>query len=169
MTMSKYTDTGDEIDQQTEQTRLDAVEQYLEYLREETPYYAWLDPEIETVERGFVSVRLPNKERFQPPEVAPETGVNGGVIMTLVDAVGMAAIISQALEPIGLATTHLNATFHDGVEEPHVVEGNVTDVGNTLATADVKVIPASEIDDPDRNIIASAQATARLFDEMSNS
>jgi hypothetical protein len=42
------------IDPATESTRLEAVEQYLGYLRESTPYYSWLDPEIETVERGFV-------------------------------------------------------------------------------------------------------------------
>lgn len=157
--------TDDGIDPETEETRLEAVEDYLEYLRETTPYYSWLDPEIDSVERGFVRLLVPNQERFQPPEVAPGRGLNGGVILTLVDAVGMAAIISEALEPIGLATTHLTTTFHDSVNETHVIEGAVTDFGNTLATADVEVVPASEIDEPNRKILASASATARLFDD----
>lgn len=157
--------TGEGIDPKTEETRLDAVNQYLEYLRETTPYYSWLDPEIDSIDRGFVRLLVPNKERFQPPEVAPQRGLNGGIIMTLVDAVGMAAIIAEALEPIGLTTTHLNTTFHDGVDETHVIEGEVTDFGDTLATADVVVVPASEVDDPDRKILASATATAHLFDD----
>ncbi|MFB6153994.1 MAG: PaaI family thioesterase [Halodesulfurarchaeum sp.] len=158
--------TADEaLDTETEATRLQAVEQYLAYLRESTPYYAWLDPEILRVERGFVRARLSHDERFQPPDVAPNTGLNGGVLATLVDAAGMAALISEALEPIGLATTNLNITFHDGVDEPHVIEGTVTDFGNTLATAGVEVVPASEVDAPDRTVVASGQTTARLFEK----
>lgn len=153
------------IDPETEATRLEAVEQYLEYMREETPYYSWLDPAIDTVERGLVRVRLEDQERFQPPAVAPDAGLNGGVVATMVDAVGMAAIISQRLKPVGLATTSLNVTFHDGVDEAHVIEGRITDLGNTLATARVEVVPASEVHDEDRTVVASGQATARLFED----
>ncbi|MFB6185629.1 MAG: PaaI family thioesterase [Halobacteriaceae archaeon] len=162
--MAPDEDSDTELDPETEATRLDTVEQYLEHLRESTPYYAWLDPDIETVERGFIRARLPYEERFQPPAVAPDTGLNGGVIATLVDAVGMAALISQALEPVALATTNLSITFHDGVNEPHIIEGSVTDFGDTLATADVEVVPASQVDATDRSIIASGQTTARLFE-----
>jgi acyl-coenzyme A thioesterase PaaI-like protein len=83
--------------------------------------------------------------------------------MTLVDAVGMAVIISEALEPIALAATNIYVSFHDGFHKPHVVE-EVTDFGNTLATAEVKVVRKSEVSDSDRKTIASGQATARLFD-----
>jgi acyl-coenzyme A thioesterase PaaI-like protein len=111
-----------------------------------------------------VRVRLSDTERLRPPPVAPDTGLNGGVIATIVDAVGMAAIVAEALEPVGLATTNLNVTFHDGVDGAHVVEGTVTDLGNTLATAHVEVVPADEVDEDDRTVVASGQATARLFD-----
>lgn len=153
------------LDEETEATRLEAVEQYLEYMRESTPYYTWIDPTIDTVERGLVRVRLEDQERFQPPAVAPDAGLNGGIVATMVDAVGMAAIISEALEPVGLATTNLNVTFHDGVDGAHVVEGEIADLGNTLATANVEVVPASEVHEDDRAVVASGQATARLFDD----
>jgi acyl-coenzyme A thioesterase PaaI-like protein len=151
------------IDPQTEATRLESVEQYLEYLRESNPYYQWLGPEVETVERGYVRVRQPYGERVEPPEVGPSAGINGGVLMTLADAVGMAAVVAQALEPVPLATTNVSLSFHDGVDEAHFVEGEVIEFGSTLATARVRALPVSSVED-DSTVVASGEVTARLFD-----
>jgi uncharacterized protein (TIGR00369 family) len=151
------------IDRERELTRLESVEEYLAHVRETTPYYDWLDPAIETVERGFVRLRQPYTERVEPPAVGPGDGMNGGVLLTLADAAAMAAIVADALEPVPLATTHVDLSFHDGVAEDHVVEADVVDAGETLATAAVEVVPASEVDTADRTVVASGQATARLF------
>lgn len=161
--MTEHHNETEQLDPETERTRLEAVEQYFEHVRDTTPYYEWLSFEWETVERGFVRLRIPHGERVQPPEVAPDAGLNGGVLVTLVDAAGMAAIIAEALEPIGLATTNLSVTFHDGIKQDHVFEAETVDFGNTLATAEVSVVPASDVDDPDRKVVASGRASARLF------
>jgi len=153
-----------DIDPNTIDTRLEAVEEYLVYLRESNPYYSWLEPEIETVDRGFVRLCQPSDEQVKPPDVGPSTGINGGVLMTLADAAGMAAIIAEKLEPVPLATTKLNLSFHNGVDETHAVEATVIDYGSTLATAQIRVVPRSECKDDDPTILASGEATARLFD-----
>lgn len=155
--------TDEQLDAETEQRRLKSVEQYFEYLRESNPYYNWLDPNILTVERGFVQFRLPATEQTKPPEVGPASGINGGILMTLGDAAGMAAIISEALEPIPLATTKINMSFHDGADEPHVVQADVVDFGSTLATARIEVVPESDLGDSSPRVFASGEATARLF------
>jgi uncharacterized protein (TIGR00369 family) len=155
---------GVAVDDDTEATRLGSVRQYLEYLRDSNPYYEWLQPEVMSVERGFVRIRQPQEDRTKPPEVGPATGINGGILMTLADAAGMAAIIAEALEPVALATTHVDMSFHDGFDEDHVVEAEVVDFGSTHATAGVEVLPESDLDDPDPRIAASGEATARLFE-----
>ncbi|MEF8853398.1 MAG: PaaI family thioesterase [Haloarculaceae archaeon] len=152
------------IDAQTEMTRLESVEQYLEYLRESNPYYEWLGPEVDTVERGYVRVRQPYSERVEPPELGPSTGINGGVLLTLADAVGMAAVVAQALEPVPLATTNASLSFHDGRDEAYYVEGEVIEVGSTLATARVRALPESEEGAEDPTLVATGEVTARLFD-----
>ncbi|RAW45476.1 hypothetical protein DQW50_09045 [Halorubrum sp. 48-1-W] len=143
--------------------KLGTVEEYLKYLRESNPYYEWLQPEILTVERGFVRLRQSASDRTRPPEVGPADGINGGILMTLADAAGMAAIIAEALEPVPLATTRVDMSFHDGVNEDHVIEAEVIDFGSTLATARIEVLPKSDVEDEDPRILASGEATARLF------
>lgn len=161
------TNPGDSEDKQlnaeVEQRWLNSVEQYFEYLRESNPCYNWLQPDILTVERGFVQFRLPATEQTKPPEVGPASGINGGILMTLGDAAGMAAIIAEALEPIPLATTSISMSFHDGADEPHVVQAAVVDFGSTLATARIEVLPETDLGDPSPRVFASGEATARLF------
>lgn len=156
--------TDDRIDEETERRRLESVEQYFEYLRESNPYYRWLGAEVKAIERGFVQFRQPVTDRTKPPEVGPAVGVNGGILMTLGDAAGMAAIISEALEPVPLATTRVDMSFHDGADEPHIVQAEVVDFGSTLATARIEVLPESDAGEPDPQMLASGEATARLFD-----
>jgi len=157
-------DGDDGIDEETERERLGSVEGYLEYLRESNPYYSWLEPEILAVERGFVRFRQPVSDRTAPPDVGPAVGVNGGILMTLGDAAAMAAIIAEELEPVPLATTHMDMSFHDGVDEANVVQAEVVDVGSTLATARIAVLPETDLDEDDPRILASGEATARLFE-----
>jgi uncharacterized protein (TIGR00369 family) len=158
------TDGETSIDPQTEATRLESVEQYLEYLRESNPYYEWLGPEVETVERGYVRVRQPYGERVEAPEIGPSAGINGGILMTLADAAGMAAVVAEALEPVPLATTNVSLSFHDGVDEDHFVDGEVIETGSTLATARVRALPVSAAGDDDPTVVASGEVTARLFE-----
>ncbi|WP_302081033.1 PaaI family thioesterase [Salinibaculum rarum] len=153
----------DSLTADVEQRKLKSVEEYFNYLRESNPYYSWLDPEILTVDRGVVQLRQPTDERTQPPEVGPADGINGGILMTLADAAGMAAIITEALEPIPLATTQLNMSFHDGADEPHIIQAEVLDFGSTLATAQIKVLPESDLNASEPRLFASGEATARLF------
>ncbi|MFW5916941.1 MAG: PaaI family thioesterase [Halorubrum sp.] len=164
MTSETSDQEAEKPDAETERRRLDAVEGYLEYLRESNPYYKWLKPDIRTVERGLVQLQQPATEKTAPPEVGPADGINGGILMTLSDAAGMAAIIAEALEPIPLATTNVNVSFHDGTDEPHVVQGEVVDFGSTLATARIEVLPESEVGTASPRILASGEATARLFE-----
>lgn len=153
-----------QLDAETERRRLDSVEEYLEYLRESNPYYNWLQPDVFTVERGFVQLRQPVNERTMPPEVGPADGINGGILMTLADAAGMAAIITEALKPVPLATTSINMSFHDGTNEPHIVQAEVVDFGSTLATARIEVLSEGDLGNPSPNVLASGEATARLFE-----
>jgi uncharacterized protein (TIGR00369 family) len=163
---SDGTDSSTEVDPETESRRLDSVEQYLAYLRDTTPYYDWLDPEILRVDRGFVRIRQPYDDRLSPPDVAPSGAINGGVLVTLADAVGMAAIVAEALEPTPLATTNLDVTFHDGSTDAHIIQARTVDLGETLATTRIEIFPAGQldVDATDRSLVASGTATARLFE-----
>jgi len=144
--------------------RLATIEQYLDHLRTANPYYDWLGTEVVDVERGHVRLRQPHDDRVRPPEVGPAEGINGGILVTLADAAGMAAVIAEALEPIPLATTGVNMSFHDGADEAHLVDASVIEFGSTLATARVEIRPESERDAADPNLIASGETTARLFE-----
>lgn len=154
----------DPADGDADRRKLDTVAEYLEYLRSSNPYYSWLDPDVLTVDRGFVRLRQPVSEKTRPPDVGPAEGINGGILVTLADAAGMAAIIAEALEPVPLATTQLNMSFHDGADEPHVVQAEVVEFGSTLATSRIEVLPESDLGAPDPRVFASGEATARLFD-----
>jgi len=151
-------------DPENVEARLEAVESYLAHLGETNPYYEWLGASVESVERGRVVVRQPYERRLRPPEVGPPGGINGGVVATLADAAAMAAVVAEALEPTPLATVSLDLTFHEGVDEDHLVAAEVVDFGSTLATARIDVRPASERDAEDPTRIATGEATARLFD-----
>lgn len=155
----------DSLDPETEAARLESVEQYLEYLRTSNPYYDWLGADVLSVERGRVRFEQPHTDKVRPPEVGPTEGINGGVLVTLADAAGMAAIIAEVLEPIPLATTSVDMTFHDGVNERHIIESEVVDMGSTLATSRVRVYPETELESEDPDLIASGDTTARLFEE----
>lgn len=156
--------TDEELDPAAEQERLAAIEAYLESMKETNPYYGWLEPEVHSLEQGLVRIRQPATDRTRPPEVGPAEGINGGVLMTLADAAGMAAIIAEALEPVPLATTSLDMSFHDGVDATHVVEAEVLDYGSTLATSRIRVLPEADLGEPDPRLLATGEATARLFD-----
>lgn len=157
-------ETDESAGEQPQEVKVETVEEYLRYLRESNPYYSWLDPEIRSVERGFVQIRQPADERTQPPEIGPANGINGGILMTLADAAGMAAIIAEKLEPVPLATASIDMSFHDGADESHIVQARCIDVGSTLATARIEVLPESDVDTADPRLFASGEATARLFD-----
>ena len=162
--MTDGTPGEDAVDPETEATRLQSIEQYLEHLGNSNPYYDWLETGVESVDRGFVRLRQPFDDRVRPPEVGPTDGINGGIIVTLADAAGMAAVIAEALEPIPLATTQVNMSFHDGATEPHIVEAEVVEFGSTLATSRVEVFPEGELGAADPDLVASGETTARLFD-----
>ena len=159
-----HDERSDRIDQETVAERLRSIEQYLEYLGESNPYYEWLETEVQSVERGTVRLRQPHTERVRPPEVGPSEGINGGVLMTIADAAGMAAVLAEVLEPVPLATTGVNLSFHSGVDEAHIVTAETVDLGSTLATTRLTIVPESDSDAADPQVIASGEATARLFE-----
>lgn len=152
------------LDEATVETRLEAVEQYLEHLGETTPHYDYLGTELVSVERGRVRLRQPHDRHVETPPVVPGSGINGGVLATVADMAAMAAIIAEGLEPTPLATASLDVTYHDAAGETLLVDAEVVNRGSTLATARVEAYPANAADRPDRDVILSGEATARLFD-----
>lgn len=98
------------------------------------------------------------------PEVGPTNGINGGILMTLADAAGMPAIISEKVESVPLATTNVDTSFHDGCDESHIVQARCIDVWSTLSTSRIEVPPETDIDTINPRLFASGGATARLFE-----
>lgn len=150
---------GASLSEGTEQAIVDAFE----YLIEDNPYYGFLDIDVTGVERGQLRATLPFNERTAAPDVTPGA-IHGGAITTLVDGVGMGAVLAQKGELRTLVTEDLSVTFHDGATETVLAEGTVISDGETLVTSRVDVYPAAEYGTADPTLVASGTTTARLFD-----
>lgn len=84
-------------------TGIEAVEELFDYLLDETPYYDWLNMDVEHVEPGRVVTSIPYSQKVETPDVTP-TAMNGGVIATVIDNTALGAVLAHEREVMPLAT-----------------------------------------------------------------
>lgn len=145
--------------------KLEEMREIFEYMREASAYYNWLDLTIVDVKEGLVRLKIPQSEKVRPPDVGPTEGMNGGIIMTGVDAVGMAAILMEEMEYVPLATTDIDVNLYDSFSEDYIFEGEAEFTGDRWATADIRVYPESELGVDDPALVATGTAAAQLYRE----
>jgi uncharacterized protein (TIGR00369 family) len=104
-----------------------------------TPFHQWLLPELKEVdeENGSVTIRLPLREEFQ--RLPGRTDAHGGIIATLIDMTGHAAICSKlhhAVATIDLRVDYLRlagGTALQGV-------ATIVKMGRTIAVVDIRIL-----------------------------
>lgn len=145
--------------------KLEEMREIFEYMKEASAYYNWLDLTILEVKEGLVRLKIPQSDKVTPPDVGPTEGMNGGIIMTGVDAVGMAAILMEEMEYVPLATTDIDVNLYDSFSEDYIFEGEAEFNGERWATADISVYPESELGADDPDLVATGTASAQLYRE----
>ncbi|MFB6253578.1 MAG: PaaI family thioesterase [Halobacteriaceae archaeon] len=103
---------------------------------EEMPFAQLLDIEITTVEDGYAEGELPMRQELSWN--TDELIAHGGVIFTLADTVGGAALVSKVDQPvptIDMRIDYLNAATGD-----LYAEGKTNRVGGDVGTVSVEVL-----------------------------
>jgi uncharacterized protein (TIGR00369 family) len=116
------------------------------------PFNNFMGIKVKEVRSGFARMELPFREDFVGDPVRP--ALHGGVITTLVDTCGGAAVWSAADPGDRVSTVDLRVDYlRPGPLEDLVCEATVLRMGNRVGVADMKVF---SVNDPDR-IIASGK------------
>ena len=116
------------------------------------PFNKFMGIRITSVRNGFARMELPFREEFIGDPVRP--ALHGGVITTLIDTCGGAAVWSAADPGDRVSTVDLRVDYLlPGPLEDLACEGKVLRIGNRVGVADMRVF---SIKSPDR-IIASGK------------
>jgi uncharacterized protein (TIGR00369 family) len=130
---------------------------------DEHGFLSWLDLTVESIEPGYLVMRVPYDEKLANHGTGAEGQVHGGIASTLVDTAGGVACQSALDDPVagGAATIDLNVSYLRPAVGDLVAEADVVRVGSTVGVATVTV----ESDTPDDGVqpVAEGRGSYRLF------
>jgi len=124
---------------------IDVVRQFIQ---EHVPFNKYLGMELARLDDGFCRIEMETKPEFIGDPLRP--ALHGGVLSTLCDATGGAAVWTK-VEPMDrISTIDLRVDYlAPGRLARLVAEAQVMRVGNHVGVVDVRVFHA---DEPDRTI-----------------
>ncbi|WP_062109992.1 PaaI family thioesterase [Bacillus niameyensis] len=108
----------------------------LEELLVVSKYHQFLGLSLESVEDGYVKIKLPFKEEFLADE--NDSYIHGGIISSLIDVAGDFALITKVGK--GIPTIDLRVDYLRAARKENLVaEAKVVKCGRTLGVSDVVV------------------------------
>jgi len=118
------------------------VEQFLAYLRrfmtESIPFNRYLGITVTAAEVGFVRLEVPFRPEFVGDPVRP--ALHGGIISTLIDTCGGAAVWSALSPQDRVSTVDLRVDYlRPGEMAALIAEGTVVRLGNRVGVVDIRV------------------------------
>ena len=129
----------------------------IKFMEQQVPFNRYLGVQISEIRHGYVSMKLPFRDEFVGDPFRP--ALHGGVISTLLDTCGGAAVWSAAEPSDRVSTVDLRVDYlRPGPLAELVCEATVLRMGNRVGVADMKVFPAQE---PDR-VIASGKGVYNI-------
>ena len=137
-------------------------EQVVQFMEEMIPFNKFLGMKCTRLEKGFARLEIPFRKEFIGDPIRP--ALHGGVISTLADTCGGAAIFTAAGELKGVSTVDLRIDYlRPGRKETVVAEATVVRQGNRVGVVDIQVFHA----DAPEDLIATGKGVynVRRFDE----
>jgi len=127
------------------------VEQFLAYLRrfmtESIPFNRYLGITVTAAEVGFVRLEIPFRPEFVGDPVRP--ALHGGIISTLIDTCGGAAVWSALSPQDRVSTVDLRVDYlRPGEMAALIAEGTVVRLGNRVGVVDIRVFHPGREDHP---------------------
>ena len=126
----------------------------------ENGYLSWLGVQMESIEYGNATLKIPFDEQFTVKEESPPT-VHNGIVATLMEQAGEIAIrttmpdpVNDRVEPLSLDCNYLDEAAHDLTAAAEVVERGD---GSAVATITVE----SRTPDGNMSTIATGQGVYR--------
>ena len=126
----------------------------------ENGYLSWLGVQMESIEYGNATLKIPFDEQFTDKEESPPT-VHNGIVATLMEQAGEIAIrttmpdpVNDRVEPLSLDCNYLDEAAHDLTAAAEVVERGD---GSAVATITVE----SRTPDGNMSTIATGQGVYR--------
>ena len=107
---------------------------------DEVPFWGTLGIEVIDAGAGFASLRLPARVELETRRAGT---LHGGVLASLIDAAGSAALLTTRAEDdatwAGFASTDLNVSYLAAAQSDIVAEAHVLRAGRTVAYTTVEV------------------------------
>lgn len=124
------------------------LEAFRQFFNAGIPFNRYLGLEISDVTRGVAAARLPVRPEFVGDPTRP--ALHGGVISTVVDTVGGAAVFTLCAPGDRVATIDLRVDYlRPGRQQTLVATARVIRIGNRVGVSHITV---AHDDEPDRPI-----------------
>ncbi|WP_227356739.1 PaaI family thioesterase [Haladaptatus salinisoli] len=125
-------------------------------------YLSWLDLRVETVEEGYLEMRIPYDEKLLNPVGNPKT-IHGGIAATLVDTASGFVLRTVFDDPANarLATTDLNVSYLRPASDDLLAEATVVRAGNSMGVVEVTVRTTDADGEPTEAVVG--RSSYRLF------
>jgi uncharacterized protein (TIGR00369 family) len=119
------------------------IEVVREFIQEHVPFNRFLGMELTRLDEGFCRIEMDPRPEFIGDPMRP--ALHGGVLSTLCDAAGGAAVWTK-VEPLDrISTIDLRVDYlAPGRLARLVAEANVMRVGNRVGVVDVRIFHADE-------------------------
>jgi uncharacterized protein (TIGR00369 family) len=134
---------SEKVDSQTKIPRI-SKEEFAALTREHVPFVGKMGVEIERLDHGAVTLRMPCQEDY----LRPGGTISGPVMMALAD-LAMYAVVLSMIGRVELAvTTSLNVNFLHRPEPGDIIaKGSILKLGKRLAVGEVSVY-TGDLEDP---------------------
>jgi len=124
------------------------IEEVIKFMNDQVPFNRYLGLELDSIEEGRAVMVLPFREEFIGDPFRP--ALHGGVVSTLIDTTGGAAVWSGAEPSDRVSTVDLRVDFlRPGPLEDLACEAKVVRLGNHVGVTTMRVYGRSN---PDRTI-----------------
>lgn len=119
-------------------------EEDLDSFFQQSPFNSWLDISVIQVGGGTAEIAIPGQDKLSNPAGT----MHGGVLASLIDVAGGAALLSVLESPrtVTLATADLDIRFLNPVTDSAVAVGEVLRKGSSLGVCDVEITNGSKSD-----------------------
>ena len=127
------------------------------FMTNKIPFHEFLQLEIEELKEGYARLKLPFRDEFVGDVRRP--AIHGGIISTLIDVSGGAAVWTHFSIDDGIATIDIRVDFlRPGPDDDLVAESEVVRVGNRVAVVNTTVFTSTDKD----TVIAEGRAAYNI-------
>jgi len=133
------------------------LEELKNYMTNKIPFHEFLRLEIEELKEGYARLKLPFRDEFVGDVRRP--AIHGGIISTLIDVSGGAAVMTHFNTDDGIVTIDIRVDFlRPGPDNDLVSESEVVRVGNRVAVVSTTVYTSVDKD----TVIAEGKAAYNI-------